>query len=484
VTDDTKNPDNDSRGVQDAPAESPVAPPQEVVDENELVFGLSDFYIQAVVNALREGDRERVLSELAGLNAADTAELISKIAAEDRQILLRDFSEKLDPYVFSELSWELRQVILPELPAWQVAAIVSELDSDDALDIIQSLDDESFRHDIIRHLSAKTRLTLQEGLSFPEDSAGRLMQREFVAVPQFWTVGKTIDYLRAAAEELPDEFYDIFVIDPTHHVKGEIPLNRLVRAKRSEKLESLTLEESHPIPALMDQEEVAQMFRRENLMSAPVVDEEGRLIGVITVDDVVDVIDEEAQEDLLKLGGVGDIDTYKAVFSTSLSRSRWLFINMFTAFLAAGVVSIFGATIEKLVALAALMPVVAGMGGNAGTQSLAISVRAIAMREVSSANYKRLIFKESMVGLTNGALLSVVIGTLVALLFGNIMLGLVIAMALIVNLFVAGLFGSGVPLLLHKFGQDPAISSAIFVTTMTDVLGFFAFLGLATLLLL
>jgi len=474
VVENEKLPDDIERGDSSAVQE----------DENELVFGLSDSFVREVVAALRDYDHERVLSELSGLNASDTAELISKIPDEDRKILLRDFSEKLDPYVFSELSWELRKVTLPELPAWQVAAIVSDLDSDDALDIIQSLDDETFKQAIIRQLSAKTRLTLQEGLSFPEDSAGRLMQREFVAVPQFWTVGKTIDYLRAAAEELPDDFFDIFVIDPTYHVTGEIPLNRLVRAKRSEKLSDIKLEDIHPIPALMDQEEVAQMFRRENLMSAPVVDEEGRLIGVITVDDVVDVIDEEAQEDLLKLGGVGNIDTYKAVMSTSLSRSKWLFINMFTAFLAAGVVSLFGATIEKVVALAALMPIVAGMGGNAGTQSLAISVRAIAMREVSSANYKRLIVKESLVGLTNGVMLSVVIGVLVGLLFGNVMLGAVIAMALVVNLAAAGLFGAAVPLLLNKFGQDPAISSAIFVTTMTDVLGFFAFLGLATILLI
>lgn len=452
-------------------------------DEDELVFGLSDRFIQTVANALQNGDRQRILDELDDLSEADTAELISKITDDDRQILLRDFSEKLDPYVYSELSWELRRVVLPELPAWQVAAIVSELDSDDALDIIQSLDDEDFKHDIIKHLSAKTRLTLQEGLSFPEDSAGRLMQREFVAIPQFWTVGKTIDYLRAAATELPDEFFDLFIIDPAYHIIGTIPLNRLVRAKRSEKVDVLKLEDIHPIPALMDQEEVAQLFRRENLMSAPVVDEEDRLIGVITVDDVVDVIDEEAQEDLLKLGGVADVDSYKAVLTTSLSRSRWLLVNLFTAFLAAAVVSMFGATIEKVVALAALMPIVAGMGGNAGTQALAVVVRSIAMREISGANARRTIIKEALVGLVNGAIFSILVGAIAALWFHNPTLGGVIAMALVVNLLAAGTFGALIPLMLHKFNQDPAISSSIFLTTVTDVVGFFVFLGLAKVFL-
>lgn len=459
--------------------------PEEIQDdaENDIVFGLSDRFIEKIVEALRNDERLAVLEELQDLSAADTAELISKITDEDRRALLSGFSERLDPYVFSELSWELRQVVLPELPPWQIASIISELESDDALDIIQSLEDEDFKHSIIRHLSAKTRLALQEGLSFPEDSAGRLMQREFVAVPQFWTVGKTIDYLRAASDELPDDFFDIFVIDPTYHIVGEIALHRLLRAKRSEKLEALRHEDLHLIPASMDQEQVAQLFRRENLMSAPVVDEENRLIGVITVDDVVDVIDEEAQEDLLKLGGVTNVDSYKAVLSTSISRSKWLLINLVTAFLAAGVVSMFGATIEKVVALAALMPIVAGMGGNAGTQALAVAVRAIATREVSNANASRTIIKEALVGLVNGIFFSILIGLVAALWFQNPVLGIVIGLALVINLLAAGTFGAGIPLLLHKYGQDPAISSSIFLTAVTDVVGFFAFLGLASLFL-
>lgn len=467
-----------------APETAYIDPSEKLdTDDDELVFGLSDRFIQTVALALREDNHDSIKSELQDLSYADTAELISKLKDDDRASLLKNFSETMDPLVFSELSWELRRVVLPELPPAQIAAIISELDSDDALDMIQSLDDEDFRHDIIRHLSAKTRLTLQEGMSFPEDSAGRLMQREFVAIPQFWTVGKTIDYLRAASEELPDDFFDVFVIDPAYHIIGTIPLSRLIRSMRSEKVDHLRLEDTHTIPAAMDQEEVAGLFRRENLTSAPVVDEENRLIGVITVDDVVDVIDEEAQEDMLKLGGVNQVDLYKAVVSTSMSRSWWLFINLFTAFLAASVVSLFSNTIEQVVALAALMPIVAGMGGNAGTQTLAVIVRAIAVRELSGANAPRAIYKEALVGFLNGAIFSVLIGVTIALFYQNPMLGGVIGMAMIVNLFMAGTFGALIPVVIHKMGHDPAISSSIFLTTVTDVIGFFSFLGLATLFL-
>ncbi len=450
--------------------------------DDDLVFGLSDRFINSVVTALNNSDRDKVLEELRDLSEADTAELISKIHDDDRRILLKEFSEKLDPYVFSELSSELQKIVLEELPPKQVASIISELDSDDAVYMIQNLD-EDFQHEIIHHLSAKTRLTLQEGLNFPEHSAGRLMQREFVAVPQFWTVGKTIDYLRAASDELPDDFLDLFVIDPGYHIVGEIPLNRLIRAKRSEKIESLKLEDTHPIPSGMDQEEVAQLFRRENLTSAPVVDEESRLIGVITVDDIVDVINDEAQEDILKLGGIAENDLYRAVFSTSFARSKWLFVNLITAFLAASVVSMFGATIEKVVALAALMPIVAGMGGNAGTQALAVAVRAIATRELSGTNAARTILKESLVGLINGFVFAVFVGLIAALWFHSSVLGVVIGMALVINLLCAGLFGAGIPIFLNKIGQDPAISSSIFLTTVTDVVGFFVFLGLASIFL-
>lgn len=452
-------------------------------NDDEIVFGLSDRFINTVVAALNDNDREKVLAELKDLSDADTAELISKISDSDRQLLLKEFSEKMDPYVFSELSSDLQRIVLPELPPQQVASIISELDSDDALYMIQNLD-EDFQHAIIHHLSAKTRMALQEGLSFPEDSAGRLMQREFVAVPQFWTVGKTIDFLRAAADELPDDFFDLFVIDPGYHIVGEIPLNRLVRARRSEKVESLRLEDTHPIPATMDQEEVAQLFRRENLMSAPVVDEEDRLIGVITIDDVVDVIDQEAQDDILKLGGVkDDSDIYRNLRATTWSRFRWLFINLWTAILASTVVALFDATIEQIVALAVLMPIVASMGGNAGTQTLTVAVRALATREISDTNAMRIIIKETLVATLNGIGFAILMGLIAGVWFHSVPLGLVIGAAMVINLFCAGLFGAAIPIILDKIGSDPAVSSAIFLTTVTDVVGFFAFLGLASIFL-
>lgn len=445
-------------------------------------FSLSDERIAAILDSLYDGDAPRLKAYLDDLTEADMADLFHKMDKADRQEFLEKYSDLIAPDVYAHLDYQLRTAILSDMPSSAVAKIVSELDSDDALDLIEDLD-PVLQKDILRKLSAKDRIALEEGLSYPEESAGRLMQREYVAIPQFWTVGKTIDYLRAAADELPDEFNVLIVIDPYYHVVGEIPLNKLVRAKRSEKINDLTLEDLHTIPATMDQEDVAHLFRREDLGSAPVVDEDGRLVGVITIDDVIDVIDEEAQEDILKLAGVEENDLYSAVLSTSISRSRWLFFNLFTAFIAAGVVSLFGATIEKVVALAILMPIVAGMGGNAGTQALTVAVRALAMRELSGANAKRAVVKEGLVGLINGCVFAVLIGLIAAFWFHNWILGGVIASAMVINLITAGICGAGIPILLNKMGQDPAISSSVFLTTITDVVGFFAFLGLATIFL-
>lgn len=446
-------------------------------------FSLSDERINDIKHALYENDVETLRTLLYDLTEADMADLFHKIDREDRREFFEKYSDIIDPEVYSHLDSELREGILSDMPPKAVAKIVSELDSDDALDLILDLD-PVFQKEILRYLSAKNRTALEEGLSYPEDSAGRLMQREYVAIPQFWTVGKTIDYLRAAEDEIPDDFYDLIVIDPYYHVVGEIPLNKIVRAKRSEKIKDLVLEDIHIIPASMDQEEVAHLFRREDLGSAPVVDEDGRLIGVITIDDVIDVIDEEAGEDILKLAGVGESDLYRAIFSTSYSRFKWLFLNLLTAIMASAVVSMFDATIEKVVALAILMPIVAGMGGNAGTQTLTVAVRAIAMKELSDSNAMRAIMKEGLVGFINGCLFALLVGLVTGLWFHDWMLGGVIAMAMIINMLCAGLFGAGIPILLNKFGLDPAISSSIFLTTVTDVVGFFAFLGLATLFLI
>lgn len=450
--------------------------------EVEDFLGLADDTIREVCRALDEDNLEQVASLIADLSASDKAELLEKVSAEERRSLMDGFSSLFEAEAISHLQDEVRKDVLDDMSADEIARIISELDSDDALDLILPLG-SAFQQEIIRRLSAKTRIAIEEGLSFPEESAGRLMQREVVAVPQFWTVGKTLDYIRAATNTLPDDFYDIIVIDPAYHVVGEIPLSRLVRAGRSEKIDNLSLKETHPIPATLDQEEVATLFKNEGIASAPVVDEDGRLLGIITYDDVIYVIDEEAEEDILKLGGVKEDDLYRSILSTATSRTRWLLVNLLTAFLAAYVISFFQVTIEKIVALAVLMPIVAGMGGNAGTQAMTVAVRALATNDLSGANAWRVIGKEAAVGLINGLFFSVLIGVIAGTWFHSTGLGLVIGAAMITNLIVAGFFGSSIPVLLDKIGIDPAVASSVFLTTMTDVIGFFAFLGLATLFL-
>ncbi|MFP4313587.1 MAG: magnesium transporter [Alphaproteobacteria bacterium] len=451
------------------------------IEENP--FRLSDEEIKEVTEAIRAQDADTVHAVIEELNPADTAELIEKFAEEDRRELLDMYSDQLSPATFSELDPELRRQALMNMQAADVAGIISELESDDALDIIEDLD-EDFQKQIIHKLSSKTRLALEEGLSFPEDSAGRLMQREVVAVPEFWSVGKTIDYLRNMAEELPDDFFDIIVVSPSYHVTGEIPLNRIICARRDVKLTDLKLDDAHPIPAEMDQEDVADIFRRDNILSAPVVDENGRLLGIITIDDIIDVIDEEAHEDIMKMAGVEHGDLYRAVLSTTTTRFRWLFVNLLTAILASAVISFFDATIEQIVALAVLMPIVASMGGNAGTQALTVAVRSLATKEVSDANKWRIIGKESLVGTFNGILFALLAGLATAIWFGSPMLGIVIALAMVINLVVAGACGAAIPILLQRAGADPAVASAVVLTTVTDVVGFFAFLGLAAMMLL
>lgn len=452
--------------------------------QDNPLFGLQDAQVKAVTALLSAGpEAKKPLQGLLGeMNNADIAELFGKLHGDERETLLAQHGDDFAPDMYAEIDAELIPEIFDLLPTEKVANILDSLDSDDALDLIINLEEDR-QDDIIRQLSAKTRLELKEGLNFPEDSAGRLMQREFVAIPQFWTVGKTIDYLRAAADDIPDEFFDIFVITPTYHVAGEIPLSKLIKAKRSEKLDAITLDEIHAIPAYTDQEDVARIFRREDIASAPVVDNNGRLIGVVTIDDIIHVIDEEAEEDFLKLGGVEEDDLYRAVLSTTGSRFRWLFLNLLTAVFASMVIALFETAIDKIVALAILMPIVASMGGNAGTQALTVAVRALSTKELTRSNTLRIIWKETLVGLINGAIFAILIGLAATLWFQDYMLGSVIAAAMIINLLIAGLFGAGIPIALDRMGSDPAVSSTVVLTTATDVIGFFAFLGLAALFL-
>jgi magnesium transporter len=320
---------------------------------------------------------------------------------------------------------------------------------------------------------------LRRSLDYPESTAGRRMQTEFVAVPPFWTVGQTIDYMRED-DDLPESFTQIFVIDPTFKLLGALDLDRVLRAKRSVKIETIMRETNHPVPAEMDQEEAAQLFEQYDLLSAAVVDENNRLVGVLTIDDVVDVIQEEAEEDLMRLGGVGDEELSDSIASTSRSRVPWLMVNLLTAFLAASVIGLFEATIQQIVALAVLMPIVAGMGGNAGSQTMTVTVRALATRDLDIHNAWRIVRREAGVGLLNGMLFGVLIGIVAGAWFLDYNIGGIIAAAMLINMIAAALAGIMIPLLLDRFGADPAVSSAVFVTTVTDVTGFFAFLGLAS----
>ena len=446
-------------------------------------YGLTPEITDAVVEALHAGDRSRLEALVEEhLYPADVADLIEQLVPEDRERFIATIGRKLDPEVLPELDETIRDEIVALLRPEELAGAVRELETDDALEVVADLDEDQVR-DLLARLPLADRLALQQGLAYPEYTAGRLMQRDLVAVPAFWTVGETIDYMRGSPS-LPDDFYDIFVVDPRHRPVGTVSLSRILRSRRQVKISDIMDPDVTPLPVGMDQEELAFVFRQQDLVSAPVVDENGRLVGVVTIDDVVDVIDEEAEDDLMKLGGVPEGDFYRAAFDTARLRSSWLVVNMGTAFLSAAVISLFEATIEQIVALAVLMPIVASMGGNAGTQALTVAVRALATRELTSTNAMRTVSKEVLVGSVNGTVFAIMIGGIAALWFGSASLGGVIGAAMIINLATAGFFGAAVPLVLDRFGIDPAIASSIFLTAITDVVGFMAFLGLGTMVLL
>jgi magnesium transporter len=372
----------------------------------------------------------------------------------------------------------VREDLIDELDASQVADIASELDTDDAVAIIEDMEPAEQR-EVLRAMEPDDRAAIEEALSYPEESAGRLMQRELIAVPEHWCVGDVIDYLRGN-DDLTTDFWEIFVVDPAHHPVGSCQLSWILRTPRSVAIADVMKREQTLIPAEMDQEEVALRFQKYALISAAVVDGNGRLVGMITVDDIVHIIQEEASEDVLLLSGVGEGDINEPVVDSYKNRVRWLLANLVTALLAAFVISLFEDTIERMVALAALMPIVAGVGGNAGTQTMAVTVRALATNQLTQSNTWRSIWRELRIALLNGGTVAAVIGVGVALVFGNAELGGVIAAAMLFNILIAGLAGVMVPLLLDRWNQDPAVASSVFVTMLTDSMGFLVFLGLAT----
>ena len=450
----------------------------------EKTYALSTELIYALEDALEAGDAAKVSQVMGPLHPADAADLLEYLTRDERHLAVDIQWPFMEPQVLSYLDPAVREEVIERIGPKAFARALSELDSDDAVEVFEDLDEDA-QHRILSTLPRAYRLLLEESLTYPEDSAGRLMQREIVAIPAAWTVGETIDYMRAA-EDLPDDFYDLYIVDPKHHPVGFVPLSRAMRTRRPVKVTEIMGHDAdmRTIPVTMDQEEVAYLFRQYGLVSAPVVDEAGRLLGAVTVDDVVHVIDEEAEDDLMKLGGVTETDLYSAALDTTRARFPWLLVNLATAILASIVIGLFEGAIERLVALAVLMPIVASMGGNAGTQTMTVAVRAIAMKDLTAANALRFVGKEILVGSANGVLFALLTGTVAWLWFDSPGLGLVIAVAMMVNLVVAGLSGTLIPLGLERLGVDPAVASSVFLTTVTDVIGFFAFLGLAAVFLL
>jgi len=434
-------------------------------------------FIHAVVQAIEEHNKAKLKSLVADQHEADLADLIELLSPGDRREFISIMGEDLDFNALSELDETVRDDVLDILPNKVVADAVQELDSDDAVYLLEDLDDDE-KSEILSRLPAAERATLERSLKYPEDSAGRLMKTDFISVPGFWSVGQTIDFLRQS-KDLPDTFQDIFVVDPAHHLLGKIGLDHILRTQRDISIRDIMETDQVIIPVDMDQEEVAHIFERYNLISAAVADEFNRLVGVVTIDDVVDVIHEEASEDIHRLGGVGDESLADSVISTATGRFSWLLINLATAILASSVIALFDATIEQLVALAVLMPVVASMGGNAGTQTMTVAVRSIATRDLNPVNAMRVITREVLVGLINGCIFAFIMGLVAYFWFDSVTLGYVIAAAMIVNMVVAGFFGIVIPITLDRLDIDPAIASSVFVTTVTDVVGFFSFLGLA-----
>ena len=450
-----------------------------VADQLDEDDRLKPAFVRAVLDAVEAGNSDAARALVEPLHPADIADLFELTPHEDRGPLAKALTDLLDADVFAEMNDYVREDLIDALEPHEVADIAAELDTDDAVAIIEDMEPADQR-EVLRAMEPDDRAAIEEALSYPEESAGRLMQRDLVAVPEHWTVGNVLDYLRGD-DELATDFWEIFVVDPAHKPVGTCALSWILRTPRNVAVADVMAREQTLIPVDMDQEEVALRFQKYALISAAVVDANGRLVGMITVDDVVHIISEEAGEDTLRLAGAGDGDINEPIRLTVRTRFVWLVINLGTAMIAAAVVGLFESEIAKFALLAALMGIVSGMGGNAGTQTLAVVVRALATNQLTSSNTVRMIFREFRIAFANGVLLGGLIGVGTALIYGNPMLGLVFGLAILINNLVAGLSGVLVPVGLERAGVDPAVSSAVFVTMMTDCMGFFTFLGLATL---
>ncbi len=444
---------------------------------------LDDARVEAILEAVEAGDAPRLTALLEPLHAADVADLLEQIGPVDRNALLALWSGGFDGDVLSELDDAIREDVIEALPAQIVADAMRDLESDDVVDILEDLEAPA-QGKILQALELADRMAVQQALAYPEYSAGRLMQREVVVAPEGWTVGEAIDHLRSA-EHLPDQFYHVILVDGLMRPQAYVTLGRLLSSRRDVRLVDILEDSFRTVQATDPEADVAYIFNQYHLISCPVVDAGGRLVGVITIDDAMNVLDEEHEEDMLRLAGVGDEASLSdGAFATVRQRLPWLVVNLFTASLSALVITQFQGTIAALVALAALMPIVASTGGIAGTQTLAVAVRALATRDLTRANARRVVLRELGAGVLNGLGLALILGFAAWGIFGDLKLGLVLGMAMIVNQIVAALGGVMVPLTLERLGLDPALASGTFVTTLTDVMGFFVFLGLATLVLI
>jgi magnesium transporter len=458
----------------------PVAAP--APDRDAAIMDAEDrlrpAFVERVLDAVDAGDHVTARKLVEPLHPADVADLIELAARDEREGLVAALADIVDAEVYAELNEHVRETLLDEMEPAQVADLAGQLDTDDAVAIIEDLEADDQRA-VLEAMEPDDRAAVEDALTYPEETAGRLMQRDLIAVPEHWKVGQVIDYLRSN-DELATDFWEVFVVSPDHHPVGTCKLSTILRSPRSAPVGAIMLEDQTLIPVDMDQEEVALRFQKYALISAAVVDGSGRLVGMITVDDIVHIIQEEAGEDVLLLSGAGEGDINEPLLETYRGRVRWLAANLMTALVAATVIRFFEHSIERLAILAVLMPIVAGVGGNAGTQTLAVTVRAIATNQLTGSNRWRAVGRELRVALLNGLTIAFLIGTGVALVLGSVSLGGVIAAAMLFNIIVAGLAGVLVPLTLERYGADPAVASSVFVTMITDSIGFLAFLGLAT----
>ena len=451
-------------------------------ESDDDAYMLDQQAVARIIQAVDLGDQQLLWDEMEPLHAADIADLLEQINAFDRRRLVELYGEEFDGDLLTELDDSIREEVMGILHPEVLAEAVRELDSDDVVDLVEDLEDHQ-QEAILEVLEDSDRVAVRQSLSYPEYSAGRLMQREVVMAPEHWNVGEAIDYMRDQ-DDLPAQFYHIVLVDPRLRPVGNVMLGKVMASRREVMLKNIVEETFHTIPVTQDEEDVAYAFNQYHLISAPVVDENERLVGVITIDDAMTVLDDEHEEDIMRLAGVGEGSLNDRVLVTTRQRFPWLAVNLVTAILASLVIAMFEDTIAQFVALAVLMPIVASMGGNAGTQSLTVAVRAIATKDLTASNVWRVIRRECLVGLINGVLFAIVMGIVGVLWFGGPQLGYVIAAAMVINLVVAGLAGTVIPVLLDRIGVDPALASGAFVTTVTDVVGFFAFLGLAAAVLL